>query len=107
MDALKASIAHVQDESGAVTAGEAEPATRAKGRRAPRPAEDPAGTEDAPGAAGESPHEQQHFAGMTKADLLARAAELEVEGRSKMSKEQLVIALSERDGQSRRTRRVS
>jgi len=51
--------------------------------------------------------EQQSFDGMSKAELLERAAELDVQGRSKMSKLQLVEALTESTTPRRRGRRVS
>lgn len=98
MDALKASIAKVQ---GGNRTEDAEAAEEATATRRPRRGRSTAAT-----TTDEAPTEQQHFEGMTKADLLARAAELEVEGRSKMSKDELVVALRDRAGRTR-GRRVS
>jgi DNA end-binding protein Ku len=113
MDALRASIDRVQSNQGEQTPAETEaPASRGAARATSRakaapPAEEAeTATAKRRGASAKS-HEQQHFEGMTKADLLARAAELEVEGRSKMSKEQLITELSARTAAPKRTRRVS
>lgn len=74
-------------------------------RTATREEREPAAVEDAPKVAAKA--EQQNFDGMSKAELLARAAEHEVQGRSKMSKLELVKALSEIEAPKRRSRRVS
>ncbi|MGB9111586.1 MAG: Rho termination factor N-terminal domain-containing protein, partial [Acidimicrobiales bacterium] len=50
---------------------------------------------------------QQQFGGMTKAELLERAAELELEGRSRMTKPELVDALTDLAATKRRRRRAS
>jgi DNA end-binding protein Ku len=47
-------------------------------------------------------HEQQSFAGMSKAELMSRAADLALPGRSKMSKLELVKALTEADAPKQR-----
>jgi hypothetical protein len=53
-------------------------------------------------------HEQQAFEGMSKAELLARAKELEVTTNAKMTKLQLVEALTDAEAPpSKRRRRVS
>lgn len=53
-------------------------------------------------------HEQQAFEGMSKAELLEQAARLKVDVKPKMTKLQLVTALSEAEAPSRRrSRRVS
>jgi len=44
---------------------------------------------------------------MSKADLLARAAELDLAGRSKMSKPELIEAIAEATTPARRGRKVS
>jgi DNA end-binding protein Ku len=51
--------------------------------------------------------EQQRFDGMSKAELLERASAIDIEGRSKMTKLQLVAALTEAEKPKRRARRVS
>lgn len=51
--------------------------------------------------------EQQTFEGMSKAELLARAAELDVPGRSKMTRPELVRALSEAEAPKRGRRKAS
>jgi DNA end-binding protein Ku len=84
MDALQASVERARE--GRTTATSEPEVAPAKATAAP-----PA-------------HEQQSFSGMSKAELLSRAAELDVKGRSKMTKEELVDALAaaERPGRSRR-----
>jgi hypothetical protein len=44
---------------------------------------------------------------MTKADLLARAAELDVQGRSKMAKPELITAITDAGTPKRRSRKIS
>ena len=51
--------------------------------------------------------EQQSFDGMSKAELLDRASQLDVQGRSKMTKLELVKALTEAEAPKRRGRKVS
>jgi DNA end-binding protein Ku len=51
--------------------------------------------------------ERQELDAMSKADLLARAAELDVQGRSRMSKPQLIEAIAEAATPTRRGRKVS
>ena len=58
-------------------------------------------------AAPASEGQQQDLAGMTKADLLARAAELGVQGRSKMTKPELVRAIADAGTPKRRGRKIS
>src|SRR5579863_4794273 len=50
---------------------------------------------------------QQTFDGMSKAELLERAAQLDVQGRSKMTKPELVKALTEAEAPRRKGRRAS
>lgn len=85
MSALEASVARAK-ESGAATEEEAkqEPARPSKAANV-----------------------QQQFGGMTKAELLERAAELELEGRSRMTKPELVDALTDLAATKRRRRRAS
>ena len=83
MEALEASVARAKD-SGVATA---EPAKK-------EPAK----------AASKSANVQQQFEGMTKAELLERAAELELQGRSRMSKPELVDALTDLEAKRRRRR---
>lgn len=102
MSALEASVARSQQTASAVEAqvdasvsnesvSSSAPASRSSRRRAR--------AEEAG---------QQAFEGMSKAELLARAAELDVQGRSKMSKLELVSALTEAQRpEGRRTRKVS
>jgi DNA end-binding protein Ku len=69
------------------------------------PAEAPTKRATSKSAAG---HEQQAFEGMSKAELLARAKELEVATNAKMTKLQLVEALTDAEAPpSKRRRRVS
>jgi DNA end-binding protein Ku len=69
------------------------------------PAETPSKRATAKSAAS---HEQQAFEGMSKAELLARAKELEVTTNAKMTKLQLVEALTDAEAPpSKRRRRVS
>jgi DNA end-binding protein Ku len=58
----------------------------------------------APRAQKASNVQQQQFEGMTKAELLERAAEVELQGRSKMSKDELVDALTDLASSKRRRR---
>lgn len=51
--------------------------------------------------------EQEDLAAMTKAGLLARAAELDLPGRSKMSKPELIEAITEASAPKRRRRKIS
>ena len=60
-----------------------------------------------PSAKAAAKGEQQTFEGMSKAELLERAAQLDVQGRSKMTKPELVKALTEADAPKRRRRRAS
>jgi len=50
---------------------------------------------------------QQDLQSMNKAELLARAAELDVQGRAKMSKPQLIEAIAEAAAPKRRGRKIS
>ena len=83
MEALEASVARAKD-SGVATA---EPAKK-----------------EATKAASKSANVQRQFEGMTKAELLERAAELELQGRSRMSKPELVDALTDLEAKRRRRR---
>jgi DNA end-binding protein Ku len=67
----------------------------------------PAADEDAgqPTAAGH--RKDPDLAGMTRAELLAQAAELDIQGRSKMSKAQLVEAVADAGTAKRRGRKIS
>lgn len=87
MAALEASVAQAKG-SGAATA-------------------DAAKTEPRPARTTKSANVQQQFEGMTKAELLERAAELELQGRSRMSKPELVDALTDLEARRRRRRRAS
>jgi len=62
--------------------------------------------DDAAGGAG-SQASEQGLAAMSKADLLARAGELGIEGRSKMTKDQLVEAVKAATSPKRRGRKAS
>jgi DNA end-binding protein Ku len=83
MEALEASVARAKESEVAT----AEPAKK-------EPAK----------AVSKSANVQQQFEGMTKAELLERAAELELQGRSKMSKPELVDALTDLEAKRRRRR---
>jgi DNA end-binding protein Ku len=79
-----------------------------------RPPEPAAAAADRPAKAAakgkakaEDPHQQRDLEAMSKADLLARAAELDVQGRSKMSKPQLIEAIADAGMPSGRGKRVS
>ncbi len=58
-----------------------------------------------PASPGTPPDED--VAAMTKAELLARAAELDVQGRSKMSKPELIEAITAAGSPKRRSRKIS
>ncbi len=83
MEALEASVARAKESEVAT----AEPAKK-------EPAK----------AVSKSANVQQQFEGMTKAELLERAAELELQGRSRMSKPELVDALTDLEAKRRRRR---
>ena len=87
MAALEASVARTKTPSAEVTVEEAPRRARA--------------------SASERNGEQQQFEGMTKAELLEQAAKLDVPGRSKMSKPELVTAISEASAPRRRRRKAS
>jgi DNA end-binding protein Ku len=68
--------------------------------------------EDAPPAADQpatpaSEAKQQDLDEMTKAELLARAAELDIQGRSKMTKPELIEAIGDAAAPKRRGRKIS
>jgi hypothetical protein len=50
---------------------------------------------------------QQDLDGLTRDDLLARASELDVQGRSKMTKPELVQAIADAGTPTRRGRKIS
>ncbi len=50
---------------------------------------------------------RQNLAGMTKAELLARAADLDVQGRSKMTKPELIQAIADAETPKRPGRKIS
>jgi DNA end-binding protein Ku len=91
MAALEASVARSGPSQPAATADAAE-SQRAK-----------------PVAAGkrQGPGDQPDLEAMSKAELLARAAEVDIQGRSKMSKPQLIEAISAAAAPRRRRKRVS
>lgn len=95
MAALEASVAGTKQSraAGSAAPAAAKPAV-AKGAVA-KPAS-PAG-----------PGGQEDPAAMTKAELLARAAELDLPGRSKMSKPELIAAITEASTPKRRARKIS
>ena len=72
-----------------------------------KPAEAPSARPKQAASKSAAKHEQQAFEGMSKADLLARAAELDVQGRTKMTKLELVKALTEVEAPKRKRRRAS
>ncbi len=76
-----------------------------------RPAADADGQGEQPAKAGPGqrpdPDHQPDLAAMSKADLLARAAELDVQGRSKMTKPQLLEAIAAAGTPARRGKKVS
>lgn len=72
-----------------------------------KPAEAPSARAKQSASKSAAKHEQQAFEGMSKADLLARAAELDVQGRTKMTKLELVKALTEVEAPKRKRRRAS
>jgi DNA end-binding protein Ku len=76
-----------------------------------RPPASDDGQEEQPAKAGpgkqSDPDRQPDLAAMSKADLLARAAELDVQGRSKMTKPQLLEAITATGTPARRGKKVS
>ena len=123
MAALEASVANMGADSGA-GAGDASGA-RASGTRAGRRAAGPVPPGPVPaGAAGRgadrvrrgrrpagprrpSPARPPDLDALSKADLLARAAELDIPGRSKMSKPELIKAIQAASLARRGTRKIS
>ena len=97
MAALEASVAR----TGPAKAAE-------PGDAAAEPAAEPAARPKRP-AAGQraAAGERRELDAMSKADLLARAAELDLAGRSKMSKPELIEAIAEATTPARRGRKVS
>jgi DNA end-binding protein Ku len=101
MAALEASVARSgPGKSSEPADAAAEPAAPPATRPAARPGQAAAGKQ---GGAGKRPELES----MSKADLLARAAELDLQGRSKMSKPQLIEAIAEASTPARRGRKVS
>jgi DNA end-binding protein Ku len=93
MSALEASVARTGQSRATGTAD-----------RAADPASEPAADQSAkPARTGK----QQDLQSMNKAELLARAAELDVQGRAKMSKPQLIEAIAEAAAPKRRGRKIS
>ena len=84
----------------ASVAGTKQPRAAASGAPAARPAAAKPAT-----PAGKD--EQEDLAAMTKARLLARAAELDLPGRSKMSKPELIEAITDASAPKRRRRKIS
>lgn len=103
VDLMAALEASVKRTAGGQDARRAPTRRDAPKRESARP--EPAKARPEPAKSGKG--EQQSFAGMSKAELLARAAEVDVPGRSKMSKLQLVRALTEAEAPKRGGRRVS
>ena len=95
MAALEASVAGTKQSRAAGSAAPAAAKPAAAKRAAAKPAS-PAG-----------PDEQEDLAAMTKAGLLARAAELDLPGRSKMSKPELIAAITEAGTPKRQSRKIS
>jgi DNA end-binding protein Ku len=91
MAALEASVAGPKQPRPSASAGPAAARPTAKARSA--------------AAAGND--EQDDLAALTKAGLLARAAELDLPGRSKMSKPELIEAITEASAPKRRRRKIS
>jgi DNA end-binding protein Ku len=58
-------------------------------------------------AAKQDPGGQQDLDEMTKAELLARAADLDIQGRSKMTKPELIEAIGDAAAPKRRGRKIS
>lgn len=101
-DAGSAKAAEVADEDGEhASTGSGGPAGRASGES---PAEDTSSA-GSPGSSRRSA--DQGLAAMSKADLLARAGELGIEGRSKMTKDQLMDAVKAATSPKRRGRKAS
>jgi DNA end-binding protein Ku len=103
MAALEASVARTGETRAA---GTAEPAPDQAARPASRskPASS-AGRASSASSAGQG--KQQDLEALSKAELLARAAELDVPGRSKMSKAQLIEAIADAGTPKRRGRKIS
>lgn len=99
MAALEASVARM-GEAGADTAGGQE--AQAGGRPAAGQAAGKRAADGKRGAAG-----QPDLDGMTRAGLLARAAELGIPGRSRMSKPELLEAITAAGTPHRRSRKIS
>ena len=111
MAALEASVANMGADSGAGAAGASGTrasgaragGTRAGGARAGGTGSGGAGASRAPAAQSGPPD----LDALSKADLLARAAELDIPGRSKMSKPELVKAIQAASRPRRGTRKIS
>jgi DNA end-binding protein Ku len=82
--------------------------SRAAGSAAPAAAK-PAAAKGAPAkpASAADSGEQEDPAAMTKAELLARATDLDLPGRSKMSKPELIAAITEASTPKRQSRKIS
>jgi DNA end-binding protein Ku len=101
MAALEASVARAGPARASGPAKASVPPDAAASAGHAAPPRQPAADEHADASSG---HE---LAAMSKADLLARAAELDLQGRSKMSKPQLIEAITEAGTPPRRGRKVS
>jgi DNA end-binding protein Ku len=121
MAALEASVARTGQERAAGTATPgadqpAAPASRAKPASQTKPAgqKKPSGQAQAAGQTSRATSArtagqrmQQDLDGLTRDDLLARASELDVQGRSKMTKPELVQAIADAGTPTRRGRKIS
>jgi len=96
MAALEASVARTGPTTAAEPGAAAEPPAKPAASRTRHAADKEAG-----------PAKEQELEAMSKADLLARAAELDLQGRSKMSKAQLIEAIGDAGTPARRGRKVS
>jgi len=102
MDALQASLERARERASG-----GEPTGTSSEASAP-PADDPAAAEGQPSPSGGRPAAgEAGLAAMSKADLVARASELGIEGRSKMTKDQLIAAIKTATTPRRRGRKAS
>jgi DNA end-binding protein Ku len=121
MDALQASLERARSRAGAASSGQPSSADDGGASRAGAPADgrgEEAGvsstahaSQDGAAAdeqdAKEQDAKEQGLGAMSKADLLARAGELGVEGRSKMTKDQLIEAVKAATAPKGRGRKAS
>lgn len=103
MDALQASLERARTRAADAGAGGGSGA----GGDGTEAHADGAGRSGAQAEGGEAEGEIEDLSSLNKSELLARAAELDVEGRSRMTKEQLVDAVKAASGAHRRSRKAS